>query len=254
MTLEAPHGDVAAYALGVLNDWDTLNFERHLADCDHCAMELDSLLPVAGLLSHVDRESFLQAQEQARDGTLFVDMVTTVSRARRKARVRLALAIAAVVAMVAGLGLLTGSWLASGNATQVRALPGPSTSASRSSNGPGIGGPDLPPGDRYTAHDPASGVAFEIFVDGHQWGTQFMLSLTDLSGPRECQLVAVSRSGAAEVVGTWRVPPQGYGTAAQPQPLLLMAATRLLRTDIQRLEVRAVAPNGGTTTLIGLPV
>jgi hypothetical protein len=254
MTLEPPHGDVAAYALGVLNDWDTLSFERHLAECDHCAMELDSLLPVAGLLSQVDRESFLQAEEQTREGTLFVDMVSTVSRARRKARVRLALAIAAAVAMVAGLGLLTGSWLGSSGPTQARALPSASTSATRSSKGPGIGGPDLPPGDRYTAHDQKSGVAFEIFVDGHQWGTQFLLSLTDPSGPRECQLVAVSRSGAAEVVGTWRVPVGGYGTPAQPQPLLLMAATRLPRTDIQRLEVRAVASNGGTTTLVGLPV
>jgi anti-sigma factor RsiW len=42
-TSDAPHWDVAAYALGVLDHRDTARFEDHLADCASCAVELESL-------------------------------------------------------------------------------------------------------------------------------------------------------------------------------------------------------------------
>src|SRR4051794_7869828 len=48
------HYDVAAYALGVLDEPDCSHFEEHLATCDACAEELESMLPVVDLLGDVD--------------------------------------------------------------------------------------------------------------------------------------------------------------------------------------------------------
>ena len=42
------HFDVAAYALGVLDERDSARFEDHLIECGACAIELESLLPVLG--------------------------------------------------------------------------------------------------------------------------------------------------------------------------------------------------------------
>jgi hypothetical protein len=55
-----------------------------------------------------------------------------------------------------------------------------------------------------------------------------------------CRLVAVSRTGTTEVVMGWSVPPEGYGTAAQPDPLVLHGATDMRPEDLSRFEVRTV--------------
>jgi hypothetical protein len=48
------HFDVAAYALGRLDERDSEHFEEHLIDCDACARELEELIPVVEFLSHAD--------------------------------------------------------------------------------------------------------------------------------------------------------------------------------------------------------
>jgi len=50
----AAHWDVAAYALGALDAEDVERFEEHLAGCWACAAELESLVPIVGLMSTVD--------------------------------------------------------------------------------------------------------------------------------------------------------------------------------------------------------
>jgi hypothetical protein len=49
----APHLDVASYALGVLGDAETSRFEEHLDTCPACVEQLESFLPVIGLLPGV---------------------------------------------------------------------------------------------------------------------------------------------------------------------------------------------------------
>ncbi|MDG4766973.1 zf-HC2 domain-containing protein [Solwaraspora sp. WMMD406] len=48
------HWDVGAYALGALDPEDVERFEEHLAGCWACAAELESLVPIVGLMSTVD--------------------------------------------------------------------------------------------------------------------------------------------------------------------------------------------------------
>ncbi|MBP2705954.1 zf-HC2 domain-containing protein [Microbispora sp. RL4-1S] len=50
MSASSPHFDVAAYALGVLDDDDAEAFERHLDECAPCRAELLDTQDLPGLL------------------------------------------------------------------------------------------------------------------------------------------------------------------------------------------------------------
>jgi anti-sigma factor RsiW len=52
----SPHYDVAAYALGVLDQEDHEVFERHLMACEECQIELRELSEVPGFLDVVRRD------------------------------------------------------------------------------------------------------------------------------------------------------------------------------------------------------
>jgi anti-sigma-K factor RskA len=73
VTREAPHdghGDAAAYVLGALDRPGRTQFEAHLADCEVCRQEFESLLPVADQLAlsapQVDPPFALRSQLLAR--------------------------------------------------------------------------------------------------------------------------------------------------------------------------------------------
>ena len=101
------HRDVAAYALGVLDERDAARFEDHLAECDACAVELESLLPVTAMLSQVDGDSFVSVEESVREGRMLDEMVNAVAYDRSRVRARRMLALAAgVVAVI----MLSGVW------------------------------------------------------------------------------------------------------------------------------------------------
>jgi len=57
------HFDVASYALGVLDERDAARFEDHLIDCHRCAYELESFVQVADLLSDVDANAIIAAED-----------------------------------------------------------------------------------------------------------------------------------------------------------------------------------------------
>src|SRR5262245_4760110 len=107
----AAHWDVAAYALGVLDPQESERFEEHLAGCWACAGELETMLPVVNLLSEVDGESLLTAEQSRSDGRLLDRMIVEVGAHRRKVRSRQWLAAAAAVAVLAattGVSLVAG--------------------------------------------------------------------------------------------------------------------------------------------------
>lgn len=54
--LPSPHHDVAAYALGVLDEEDHEAFERHLMECEECQVELRELSEVPGPLDALRRD------------------------------------------------------------------------------------------------------------------------------------------------------------------------------------------------------
>jgi hypothetical protein len=227
-------------------------FEDHLAECGACAVELEGLLPVAAMLADVDREAFLGAEQSQRDGRMLGEMVNVVAFDRSRTQARRLLAVAAgtvVMVMAVGLALFAGAqW-------NERSTPvaGPAPSATGSTP-PGVGGQEGPPPDEiFTATDRTTGVDAKLGLSSAAWGTAISIQLSKVEGPLTCQLVAVGPDDA-EVVSTWTVPPDGYGTAKRPDPLFLQASTAVQRKDIQRFEVQAVSPSGDPNVLVSVGV
>jgi hypothetical protein len=260
------HFDVAAYALGVLDERDAARFEDHLIDCPTCAMELESLLPVVDILADVDADALVATEQSRRDGQVLTMMIGEVKRERKRANSRRLYSLAAAVIVFAFLsigalfagGQLLGTGSSGGSSA---AAPTPKASASRGSDqldplplsdGVGIGGPELT-GERFGGTDTRTGVRADVALEKKDWGTQVSFAVSNITGPRTCRLVAIRTDGNSEVLTTWTVGDRGWGTAANPDPLLLQAVTALPRDDIAHLQVQSVDASGSTVKLVQVP-
>ncbi|AVT37634.1 zf-HC2 domain-containing protein [Plantactinospora sp. BB1] len=244
------HWDVASYALGVLDERDTLRFEEHLASCPQCGLELESLLPVVDMLGEVDGRDLMAADRVESDGALFERVVSAVDADRRRARSRRLYSLAAgvvLVAMLTGLALFAGTRIADPGTTTAQPPVGTVTAS------PGATGRPAPTGDRFTATDPESGVRMELILGTTPWGTRVSYALSGLSGPKVCRLVAIHKNGRTEALSSWRVPPGGYGTKTQPNPLMLETATSSGLDDIVGFQVQVIDDDGSVDPLVTVP-
>jgi hypothetical protein len=264
----AAHWDVAAYALGVLDAKEAERFEEHLAGCWACAGELESMLPVVNLLSEVDSESLVTAEQSRSDGHLLDRMIVEVGAHRRRARSRQLLAAAAavvVLALATGLSLFAGGRLFGDSSTpgdvvaqnnNTPSATAPATPDPGGNEGPGIGGPTglSEDGEKFTANDVQTGVDAELVLETNAWGTEISFQLTQLTGPRKCRLMVFHEDGKSEVVSSWIVPASGYGTKEEPEPLLLSGSTATPRNEIDRLQVQSISEAGVVESLVTIPV
>ena len=254
------HFDVAAYALGVLDDRDAARFEDHLIECPTCAIELESLLPVVDILADVDADALVATEQSRRDGQVLTMMIGEVKKERRRANSRRLYSLAAAVVVFAMLSI--GALFAGGQWLGTSDDQSPSQQAARSSKqldplpiadgGTGIGGTKLP-GEHLTGTDPRTGVTADVGLERKDWGTQVSFAVSNIKGPLTCRLVAVRTDGASEVLSTWQVGEKGWGTAAQPEPLLLQAVTALPREEIAHVQIQSINDKGVTETLVRVP-
>ena len=253
------HFDVAAYALGVLDEHDASQFEDHLIECPACAVELESFLQVADILADVDADALVATEESRRDGLVLKKMIGEVKKERRRANSRRLYSLAAAVVVFAMLSIgalfAGGKWFApdvqqgpvaqrSSGPTELDPLP-PGT-------GTGIGGTALA-GEAIGSTDARSGVRLDAGLEPKDWGTQVQFAVANIKGPLTCRLVLVRTDGGTEVMSTWTVGEKGWGTAAQPDPLLLQGVTALPRDAIAHLQVQSVDKDGNTETLVTTP-
>jgi hypothetical protein len=256
------HFDVASYALGVLDERDAERFEDHLIDCPTCAIELESLLPVVDILSDVDADALVATEQSRRDGMVLKQMIGEVKKERRRANSRRLYSLAAAVVVFAMLSVgalfAGGQWLAPDKGSST----GTTTTAERNSkqldplpfgNGPGIGGTELPGEERFDGTDSRSGVSAAVGFESKDWGTQISFAVSNIKGPLTCRLVAVKTDGTSTEISSWNVGEKGWGTAAQPEQLMLQAATALRRDEIAHVQIVAVDDKGENETLVRLP-
>ncbi|MEH0842010.1 zf-HC2 domain-containing protein [Micromonospora sp. CPCC 205711] len=252
----ADHMDVAAYALGVLDEQDTERFEEHLATCWACAAELETMVPVVGLLSDIDGETMMAMEHTATDPALLDRTLGAVRAHRRRARIRQVFATAAAVVAVGALSGIGVAALDGGGNDQVIAEPTvtvpvvPTVNPQPTRSGPGAGGPNEIEGDQFDATDGSTGVKATMWLANKEFGTWIGFNLTKLPGPRTCRLVVVRKNDTTEVVSTWAVPGTGYGTNTNPQDLQLEASTSAPRNDIAKLQVQSVDSNGVASPLV----
>ncbi|MBG0560053.1 zf-HC2 domain-containing protein [Actinoplanes aureus] len=251
------HFDVASYALGVLDDRDASLFEDHLIDCPQCAFELESFVQVADVLATVDAEALIAAEQSERDGAVLNKMLREVRVERRRANSHRLYSLAAAVVVFAMLSIgalfAGGRWLGpestpqapqAQNSSQLDPLP--------NGDGVGIGGTKLP-GEPFNGTDPRSGVAMAVGLEKKDWGTQISFAVSNVTGPKQCALVAVRRDGTSEQLATWTVGEGGWGTTANPNPLLFQAITATAREDIAHIQVQEITESGPGETLVRVP-
>jgi hypothetical protein len=254
------HYDVASYALGVLDDLDAARFEDHLIECPRCAFELESFVQVADLLSDVDASAVIAAEESHQEGLVLNKMLGEVRHERRRANSRRLYSLAAAVVIFAMLSIgalfAGGKWFAPDQKSPGTATAQRSSSQldplPNSQDGPGIGGPDLT-GQQYSGTDPRTGVHADVAMEKKDWGTQISFAISNIKGPLECRLLAVHTDGTTEPLVSWNVGEKGWGTAANPEPLLLQAVTATAREDIAHIQVQEVTAQGAGDTLVRVP-
>jgi hypothetical protein len=255
------HFDVAAYALGVLDERDATRFEDHLIDCPTCAIELESLLPVVDILADVDADALVATEQSRRDGLVLKQMIGEVKKERKQANSRRLFSLAAAVVVFAMLSI--GALFAGAKWFAPDPKSPTTTTAQRSSSqldplplsdGPGFGG-NVPAraGTPYNGTDPRTGVRLDYGLEKKDWGTQVSFAVSSIKGPLLCRLVAVHTDGSSEALTTWAVGEKGWGTAENPPPLLLTAVTATSRDDIAHLQVQSVDAKGSPTNLVSVP-
>ncbi len=253
MTQDPQHFDVAAYALGVLDPRDAERFEAHLADCDACAIELDSMLPVVDVLADIDADSLVATEQSRREGLVLNRMINVVGHERRRTHGRRLYSLAAAVVAFAVLGVgaafAGGQWFARADTTTASPKQSALEPIAPESN---VGGPNAPK-DITGVTDPRTGVRAAVALEQMAWGTQVDLALTNIKGPKTCRLVAVRTDGTQEVLSSWTVGEKGWGTAAQPKALELTAQTALPRNQIAHVKVDSMDETGTPQTLVRVP-
>jgi putative zinc finger protein len=222
------HTDVGAYALGLLEPEDRRAFEEHLAGCPACAAELAELSGMKDLLTGLGPVP--SATEEPSEAEV-VDLVRRRAvDQRRRRRWQAALGAAAAVVLLAG-------GVAVGLATAPRSSQ-PATAVTLQ-------------GKIFSHTSPATHVTGKVGLVAKTWGTMITLALFHVAGPLDCQLVAFSRTGEREVLGTWRVPPHAhFGLPGHPKPLVIGGPSGIKINDLSRIDIDVV--NG--RTLVSIPV
>ncbi|WP_055468630.1 zf-HC2 domain-containing protein [Streptomyces ardesiacus] len=207
------HGDVGAYALGVLEEAEAFRFEDHLMECPRCAAQVTEFGPATRQLMLYRKATPRVVHPLAGPGPRLLDrLLSEVATRHRSGRRRVLYAMAAaVVCAVAGPGAV------------LYASQGERTAP-------------------LTATDARSGVWARVTAEDETWGTGVRLEVRDGTGPRSCRLVAVGRDGSEQTVTSWTVP--GHGNRSHT----VRGGAALHPDEIDRYEVRT-ADGGRLVTL-----
>ncbi|MFI6007609.1 zf-HC2 domain-containing protein [Streptomyces sp. NPDC051243] len=198
------HRDVAAYALGVLNEAEAFRFEDHLMECPRCAAHVTEFGPVTRQLMLYRRSTPRFVHPLAKPGPQLLNRLLEAVAARRRAlRRRTLYAVAAsVVIALAGPGVAV---MAGGGDTPVQVVQ---------------------------ATDARSGVWAQVTTEDEVYGSQVELKVKDGAGSRSCHLIAIGRDGSEETVTSW------HAADHDARENTMTGASAMHTDEIVRYEVR----------------
>jgi Putative zinc-finger len=219
------HIAVGAFALGLLEAEDTAAFEAHLTWCPACNAELAELSPLKALLTGLAAAS---------SGAGVPEIPAAPDLRRRRAasprRIRPMMAVGAAACLAA-----LGGGFAAGFAVAPQAsAPGTAVLV----------------GHLHSAVNARTGVTGTVGLVSRAWGTYVTLDLAGVRGPRECELIAVSKAGQRQVVTGWSVGAPGDGVPGHRAHLLVQGGTAMPLSSLAAFDVIVV--NG--PTLLSIPV
>ncbi|MDQ0787279.1 anti-sigma factor [Streptomyces sp. B3I8] len=232
------HETVGAYALGILDDAEATEFEAHLATCEWCGQQLDSLSgmePMLAALADLPGAGTPAIGESlsAKPSPRLVErLVDEVSEKRALKRRRGFYLVAAAAALVIGgpLAVLAVNGGDDGGGSTAQAAPAAAKEAFQSID------------DKVSHTDAGTAVSAVVAMQEKDWGTDAVLQLKNVKGPQKCSLIAVGKNGERETVSSWSVPNWGYGIAnakaeEAKQPLYVRGGAAFKPNDIDHFEV-----------------
>lgn len=200
------HGDVGAYALGVLDEAEAFRFEDHLMECPRCVAHVAGFGPTTRQLMLYRRATPRFVHPMTRPSPGLLDrLVGEVRRRRRTGRRRLLYGLAASV---------------------VLAVSGPAVMIAAGQTGQHDGPVQV------AATDASTGVWAEVKAADRDWGSDIEVRVRDGAGPRSCRLVVVGRDNSEQTVSNWKVP------AHDGRAHRMTAGTTLHPGEIDHFEVR----------------
>lgn len=199
------HRDVAAYALGVLDEADAFRFEDHLMECTRCAAHVTEFGPISRQLMLYRRATPRFVHPMTNPGPGLLDrLMSEVATRHRAGRRRLLYAVAASAVLVVG---------------------GPALAMQ-------LGGGTEETAAQLATTDERTGVWAELTVSNELYGSDVKLEIKDGAGPRSCRLVAVGHDGTEHVMTSWTVPDH------DARPNTMRGSSDLHPDEVARYEVR----------------
>ncbi|MGH3871112.1 MAG: zf-HC2 domain-containing protein [Pseudonocardiaceae bacterium] len=195
--VEHDHESLGAYTLGVLAPAEARVVDAHLAGCADCRREVAELTDLQDRLDAVPREALLTGPPD--DGDVLLQRTLRQLRAEqgrhsRRARFPVAAGVALITVVTLGGGVLLGRQTAPGGVAQ-----GPPSSQS-----PPSSVIPTPPGTRDAeTTNPASGVRMTVRLTPLTGWVRVHAVVRGVAAGKQCQLLVVSRDGAAVVAGSW---------------------------------------------------
>ncbi|HLL69285.1 MAG TPA: zf-HC2 domain-containing protein [Micromonosporaceae bacterium] len=257
-SIDAAHEDVAAYALNLMEPEEAWRFEMHMLTCAQCTTALAELNPVADELARVDAGELIAADQIMRSGRILDGMLKTAAKERGRTR---ALRLVSVAAGVVVLGIISVLALAIGLPGLTPGnSPGPDAGAQRGSApaqtqrdplqpAPGVCDGAASSSD-YSARDTTSKVSAKVTASCATWGTPVIVELTNIIGPKTCEVVIRTKAGKEISVGTVVLPPGGFGTSEQPKSAVYQMLTAEVLPQIAQIVVREIVPGEAPKPLV----
>ncbi len=211
---------IGAYVLGALSPDEARDIEQHLRTCPDCQREYLELSEMAAALAMVPAELAVEAIAPP-DDLLLQRTLRSVRNETRRPRRRAAMAAAAAVLVIAGaIGAVIG------------------TQASSPSGQPVLGAQGTPSAAvvirTQSASNSATGVAAIASFGPTVGGTRVQARVTGVMKGQECELWAVSVSGAEMRVGQMRATDPTTG-------VVISGNTPVTTESLSRLDVRTPA-------------
>ncbi|HEU5471505.1 MAG TPA: zf-HC2 domain-containing protein [Actinophytocola sp.] len=238
------HVDVAAYALGILDEGDHTAFQAHFAKCARCRAEyrefadlpmlLDQLKPAPDKRGKPARSPALPSKR------VLAGALEQVSSTRSAHRRTVWLGAAAAAVLLVAVPTVVVTVANKGQSGQVAAptvtvsVPAESTPYQPPETGTDV----VAAARTVSGTNQETGVGATIGIEPETWGTKINLELRGIVGPMNCQLIAVTKSGELYTVISWKVPAAGFGVPASPEPLRIQGGLSVSSEDIAMFSLR----------------
>jgi hypothetical protein len=196
MTMHEQHVDIDAYVAGELTPDQAAQVEQHIAGCEECRQETDTLREMQEFLGEVPPEALLEGYPE--DADLVLQRTLRRMRSESSADRRRSRFLTAAAAVVVAAALVTGG-----------VFVGQSTSGGQQPIAGGTQTPTAtqPAGVRFASStDATTGARITVRVTPAAGWVRLNAAVSGIPAGEKCRLIVVSKDGTHESAGSWVVP------------------------------------------------